>query len=137
MESGGLIGRVGTRIGGDDLSTELINASAKLMALIEPAAYVGEVYSIGYDEALVQIHDFNRQQVGGIPALSFLVATRVDPAVRSDVRTEDASVLARARRSAVSGMSTVSPGATDVGATLPRSGDRRGCRGRGRRELRR
>lgn len=93
MESASLIGRVGTRIGGDSLTTELVDASAKLMALIEPAAYVGEVYSIGYDEALVQIHDFNRQQVGGIPALSFLVATRIDPALDPDVRTEDASVL--------------------------------------------
>lgn len=93
MDSRGLIGRVGSRIAGVELSTELADASERLMALIEPAAYVGEVYSIGYDEALVQIHDFNRQQVGGIPALSFLVATRVDPAAGSDVRTEDASVL--------------------------------------------
>jgi hypothetical protein len=59
------------------LSHELQVAGADLAAFIEGDAYVGEVYSIGYDEALVQIHDYNRQQVGGIPALSFLIATRV------------------------------------------------------------
>lgn len=92
-ESPNLVSLVGSLISGDGLSGDLVEASKRLMALIEPAAYVGEVYSIGYDEALVQIHDFNRRQVGGIPALSFLVATRVDPAVVPDVRTEDASVL--------------------------------------------
>jgi len=34
-------------------------------------AYVGEVFSIGYDEALVQIHDFNRQQVAASPHYHF------------------------------------------------------------------
>jgi len=75
------------------LSEELKTAGAALSALVEGDAYVGEVYSIGYNEALVQIHDFNRQQVGGIPALSFLVATRIVPGVIPDVRKEDSSIL--------------------------------------------
>ena len=61
------------------LPEELQVAGAALAAFVEGDAYVGEVYSIGYDEALVQIHDYNRQQVGGIPALSFLIATRMIP----------------------------------------------------------
>src|SRR5437588_11665177 len=56
-------------------------------------AYVGEVYSLGYEEALVQIHDFHRREVGGIPALSFLIATRVRPGRQTDVREEDASII--------------------------------------------
>ena len=56
-------------------------------------AYVGDVYSLGYAEALVQIHDHHRARVGGIPALSFLVATRVPPSAIIDIREEDASVL--------------------------------------------
>jgi hypothetical protein len=64
-----------------------------LRTLIDEAAYVGEVYALGYNEALVQIHDHHRMQVGGIPALSFLIATRVHPSKPVDVREEDASIV--------------------------------------------
>ncbi len=74
---------------GEDLKT----ASLLLRNLVEDAAYVGDVYSLGYDDALVQIHDFHRQRVGGIPALSFLIATRVRQSELIDVRTEDASIV--------------------------------------------
>src|SRR2546426_10549482 len=71
-----------------------LSTAAKLLAEIVPSdAYVGEVYSLGYEEALVQIHDFHRRQVGGIPALSFLIATRIAPDMQIDVREEDASVI--------------------------------------------
>lgn len=53
--------------------------------------YVGEVYSISYETALVQIHDFHRQGVGGIPSLSFLVATRFQEG--TSYEDEEASVL--------------------------------------------
>jgi Helicase HerA, central domain len=75
------------------LSTELQTAAGLLRQIIEPEAYVGEVFSLGYEEALVQIHDFYRRKVGGIPALSFLVATRVIAGQAVDVREEDASVI--------------------------------------------
>ena len=62
--------------------------------LIQPEQYVGEVYSIGYETALVQIHDFDRQRVGGIPSLSFLIATRVDPNDFSlEYKAEDTSII--------------------------------------------
>lgn len=64
-----------------------------MASLIEGEAYVGEVLSIGYNEALVQIHDFNRQQVGGVPALSFLLATRITPGTTPDIRKEDSSLI--------------------------------------------
>ncbi|WP_422737945.1 helicase HerA domain-containing protein [Micromonospora sp. WMMD729] len=64
-----------------------------LKSLIDFDAYVGEVYSLGYSEALVQIHDYHRRQVGGIPALSFLVATRIGREDSVDGRDEDASVV--------------------------------------------
>lgn len=41
----------------------------------------------------MQIHDHYRARVGGIPALSFLVATRIHPGAVIDIREEDASVL--------------------------------------------
>jgi len=75
------------------LPDDIKKAGADLAGLVEGDAYVGEVYSIGYEEALVQIHDFNRQHVGGIPALSFLIATRIIPGIIPDARKEDTSIV--------------------------------------------
>jgi len=81
------------RLERDQLDNKLLAAGELLHGLIDPDAYIGEVYSLGYEDALVQIHDFYRQRVGGIPALSFLVATRISPEQQIDVREEDASVV--------------------------------------------
>lgn len=64
-----------------------------LGALIQEDQYVGEVFSMGYESALVQIHDFDRRRVGGIPSLSFLIATRVDASDSIDYTAEDASAI--------------------------------------------
>jgi DNA helicase HerA-like ATPase len=88
-----LFSTVAQQLDKTELPEDLRSAGVDLSALIEANAYVGEVYSIGYAEALVQIHDFNRQQVGGIPALSFLVATRIVPGTTPDVRKEDSSIV--------------------------------------------
>ena len=76
------------------ISDEL-NAPAKalLTSLFDPQDYVGEVFSLSYETALVQVHDYYRRQVGGIPALSFLVATRINPDEQFDAHAEDASVI--------------------------------------------
>lgn len=65
-----------------------------LGSLVQENQYVGEVFSISYEEALVQIHDHHRQEVGGIPSLSFLIATRIDPNEDEiDYKKEDSSVI--------------------------------------------
>ncbi|WNZ61219.1 DUF87 domain-containing protein [Myxococcus sp. MxC21-1] len=89
----GLMDRVGRRLEEPQLDEALTEASKLLQGLVEADAYVGEVYSLGYEKALVQIHDHHRRKVGGIPALSFLIATRVVPLAKTDVREEDASVI--------------------------------------------
>jgi hypothetical protein len=62
--------------------------------LIQPSEYVGDLYSINYETARVMIHDFYRAKVGGIPSLSFLIASRVDPNDPSiDFKSEDASFI--------------------------------------------
>lgn len=62
--------------------------------LIQPAEYVGDLYSINYETARVIIHDFYREKVGGIPSLSFLIASRVDPnKAEIDFKSEDASFI--------------------------------------------
>lgn len=48
-------------------------------SLIQTENYVGDVYSINYEYANVLIHEKHRHQVGGIPSLSFLIATRIYP----------------------------------------------------------
>lgn len=77
----------------DQLAPDLAEAGQILADLVEEAAYVGDVYSLSYAETLVQIHDFHRGQVGGVPALSFLLASRIHPGSTVDVREEDTSVL--------------------------------------------
>ena len=88
-----VLGAVEAGFTSPDLTAPLEEASELLVSLVEEAAYVGEVYSLGYDDALVQIHDYHRRRVGGIPALSFLLATRISPGSTVDVREEDSSVL--------------------------------------------
>ncbi|HEY8210788.1 MAG TPA: hypothetical protein VIG99_25065, partial [Myxococcaceae bacterium] len=56
------------------LTESQVAAASMLTAMVEPEAYIGDVFSIGYQDALVQIHDHYRQRVGGIPALAFLIA---------------------------------------------------------------
>ena len=61
---------------------------------IQEEQYVGEVYSISYETALVQIHDHHRREVGGIPSLSFLIATRIKPNEdKIDYKLEDSSII--------------------------------------------
>lgn len=64
---------------------ETRQAQELLGSLLQAEQYVGEVYSLGYETALVQIHDFHRREVGGIPGLSFLIATRLREGVQKTV----------------------------------------------------
>ena len=88
-----VLSKIGSRLSQHHVEPNADDASRIIAGLVEKAAYVGDVYSLSYADALVQIHDHHRAQVGGIPALSFLVATRIDPDMVVDFREEDASVL--------------------------------------------
>ncbi|NOQ23052.1 MAG: DUF87 domain-containing protein [Candidatus Aegiribacteria sp.] len=62
--------------------------------LVQKSEYVGELFSIDYENAKVQIHDNERRKVGGIPSLCFLIATRIDPDKDNiDFKEEDASLI--------------------------------------------
>lgn len=88
-----VISKVSRELEPRQLEFALERAGLLVAGLVEEDAYVGDVYSLSYADALVQIHDHYRARVGGIPALSFLVATRIHPAAMIDIREEDASVL--------------------------------------------
>jgi len=72
-----------------------VEASQWFTKLIQPSEYVGELFSINYETARIVIHDKQRQDVGGIPSLCFLIATRVDPSNVSDLnyKGEDVSFI--------------------------------------------
>ena len=70
------------------------DAQAWFEKLVQRDQYVGELYSINYEDAKVQIHDNERKKVGGIPSLTFLIATRVDPDKAGiDFTAEDSSFI--------------------------------------------
>ncbi len=69
------------------------NAKQIFSTIIQPDQYIGDVYSISYESALVLIHDFYRKKVGGIPSLSFLIATRVNLDEAINFKEEDVSVI--------------------------------------------
>ncbi len=81
------------------LTQELKNMQIKdaqtwFKKIVQKDQYVGELYSINYENAKVQIHDNERKKVGGIPSLSFLIATRVDPDNADiDFKVEDSSFI--------------------------------------------
>jgi hypothetical protein len=75
-------------------ATAALEATNQLLcALIQPEQAVGHVYSMSYGTALVQVHDHQRGKAGGIPGLSFLIATRKEPTDTLDFENESASVL--------------------------------------------
>jgi len=88
-----VVASISKEIGKVRLDSRLVDAAKLLESLVPTEDYVGEVYSLGYEEALVQIHDFHRRKVGGIPALSFLIATRISLEEQIDIREEDASAI--------------------------------------------
>lgn len=88
-----VVSKVSRELEQPQLAPSLKEAAGLIAGLVQEDAYVGDVYSLSYADALVQIHDHYRARVGGIPALSFLVATRVRPSQVIDIREEDASVL--------------------------------------------
>ena len=63
--------------------------------LLQPDQLVGDLYSINYESAKVIIHDHYRHRVGGIPSLSFLIASRLDPNKCGDIdyKDEDTSFI--------------------------------------------
>lgn len=88
-----VVSQLGNQLADSNLPPQLLTAGQTLRALLDVDAYVGEVISLGYSEAIVQIHDFHRKGVGGIPALCFLLASRVNPQTPPDVTEEDSSVI--------------------------------------------
>jgi hypothetical protein len=89
----GVISSVAQALDTPHVDPAMKSAAGDLGMLVDADGYIGEVFSLAYDEALVQIHDFHRKKVGGVPALSFLIATRILPGIPFDPKEEDASII--------------------------------------------
>lgn len=76
-----------------DAATNAEEAYRIMGAFLRESQYVGDVYSMGYEDALVIIHDYHRQQAGGIPSLSFLIASRLRATDRPDPFAEDSAII--------------------------------------------
>jgi hypothetical protein len=67
--------------------------SAPLTHLIQPEKYVGETLKMDFREVIINVNDYHRGLVGGVPHLSYLVASRIRPEIPFDLDAEDSSVL--------------------------------------------
>ncbi|MDD2199721.1 MAG: DUF87 domain-containing protein [Bacteroidales bacterium] len=74
------------------LLDELLQSN-KLVSLVQKENFVGWVYSIDYENALVVTNDDWKQKVKGIPHNSFLVATSFDPEKFSATSDMDREVI--------------------------------------------
>ena len=78
----------------DALKSRRVNECKQIFGkIIQPEQCVGDIYSINYETAKVIINDFFKHEVGGIPSLSFLIATRVNPDSEINFADEEASFI--------------------------------------------
>ncbi len=70
-----------------------IEIKSDLVSLIQEDHFVGWIYSINYERALVISNDEWKHNVRGIPHNSFLVATSFDPKHFNEVAEEDRQVI--------------------------------------------
>jgi len=83
---------IGEKLVNSAVNNKKAEVSQWLKKLIQPTEYVGELFSINYETARILIHDKQRQDVGGIPSLCFLIASRIDPEKISDLNYKDEDV---------------------------------------------
>ena len=77
----------------DFKSSSAKDAGKKLLSLADADNYVGDLLSLNYDNAVVLVHDFHRQEVGGLPMGCFLLATRIDTQSPTPANEEDTALL--------------------------------------------
>ena len=78
---------------GNKFSVEELLDKDPLVQLVQPDNFVGWVYSIDYDSALVVTNDAWKAQVNGIPHNSFLVASSFTPNTYGNASSVDKEVI--------------------------------------------
>ena len=90
MASKTFLTQMGTDIAADVKQT----AQRKLVALVDPEQYIGDLITLDYDHADILIHDTHRNRTNGLPHGCLLIATRITPAdLTNDTPPGDSSLL--------------------------------------------
>lgn len=74
------------------IGQQIISADLRIQKLLEDAALVGGIYTMGFESCLVLTNDLWKRQAGGIPQHCFLVATAMQPGEAPE-ETEDEEVI--------------------------------------------
>ena len=70
------------------------SALQRLLSMVHPDQYVGDLIALDYDHADILVHDTHRNRTNGLPHGCLLIATRITPAdLTNDVLSEDSSLL--------------------------------------------
>ena len=70
------------------------SALQRLLSMVHPDQYVGDLIALDYDHADILVHDTHRNRTNGLPHGCLLIATRITPAdLTNDVLPEDYSLL--------------------------------------------
>ncbi len=80
---------------GDDIAADVKQtAQRKLVAMLDPDQYIGDLITLDYDHADILVHDTHKNRTNGLPHGCLLIATRITPAdLTNDMLPEDSSLL--------------------------------------------
>lgn len=76
-----------------NIVNKVTSASDQLVSLIQTENYVGRIYSIDYENALVLTNDAWKQKVNGVPQNAFLIATAIEPEKYNEINEFDREVI--------------------------------------------
>ena len=83
-----------TDVGKDMEAGAKYTAHQKLVAMVDPDQYIGDLITLDYDHADILVHDTHRNRTNGLPHGCLLIATRITPADLTDgTMPEDSSLL--------------------------------------------
>ena len=83
-----------TQIGSDIEADAKHTARRRLVAMVAPEQYIGDLITLDYDHADILVHDSHRNRTNGLPHGCLLIATRITPAdLTNDTLPEDTSLL--------------------------------------------
>ena len=80
---------------GKDIDADAKQAGQrKLIAMLDPDQYIGDLITLDYGHADILVHDTHRNRTNGLPHGCLLIATRVSPAdLTNDTLPDDSSLL--------------------------------------------
>ena len=83
-----------TQMGNEIAAEAKDSVLRKLVAMVDPDQYIGDLITLDYDHADILVHDTHRNRTNGLPHGCLLIATRITPAdLTNGTMPEDSSLL--------------------------------------------